>query len=277
MKSLVSLIDHKILADMAPKVSASKLARQKEIISALGAMLSGFLVRFEVTTSLRIAHLLAQLAHESDGFCTLEEYASGAAYEGRKDLGNIKAGDGKRYKGRGPIQLTGRDNYRAFSKWIRTFVVNAPDFEAQPELVAQFPWAVWAVFYFWSTRNLNALADNDDLIGMTRKINGGTNGLKDRAYYLAKAKKAVARLEADLIGRVQNFTLLRRGQRGDAVEQLQRALRAIDFYHLGIDGVFGTGTEQAVRAFQRANKLVVDGLVGKNTFAKLEAASKVSA
>lgn len=277
VKSLVSQIDHKILAAIAPKVFASKLARQKDIISATGAMLSGFLALFEIITPLRIAHLLAQLAHESDGFCTLEEYASGAAYEGRKDLGNIKAGDGKRYKGRGPIQLTGRDNYRSFSKWIQAFVVNAPDFEAQPELVAQFPWAVWAVFYFWSTHNLNALADDDDLIGVTKKINGGINGLKDRAYYLAKAKKAVAQLQATAIGQVQNFTLLRRGQRGEAVEQLQRALRSIDYYHLSIDSIFGTGTEQAVRAFQRANKLVVDGLVGKKTFAKLEATSKVSA
>lgn len=277
MTSLVSLINHKILADIAPKVSAQKAARQTAIISAFGAVLPSFLIRFEITTPLRIAHLLAQLAHESDGFCTLEEYASGAAYEGRKDLGNIKAGDGKRYKGRGPIQLTGRDNYRAFTKWIRQIVSNAPDFEAQPELVAEFPWAAWAVFYFWSTRKLNTIADNDDLINLTKKINGGTNGLKDRAYYLAKAKKAVAKLEADLIGKVQNFTLLRRGMRGDAVEQLQRALRSLHYYHLGIDGVFGTGTEQAVRSFQRANKLVADGLVGKKTIEKLDTLSKVAA
>ncbi len=277
MTSLVSLINHKILADIAPKVSAQKAGRQTAIISAFGAVLPSFLNRFEITTSLRIAHLLAQLAHESDGFCTLEEYASGSAYEGRKDLGNIKTGDGKRYKGRGPIQLTGRDNYRAFTKWIRQIVNNAPDFEAQPELVAEFPWAAWAVFYFWSTRKLNTLADTDDLIGLTKKINGGTNGLKDRAYYLARAKKAVAKLEADIIGKVQNFTLLRRGMRGDAVEQLQRVLRSLHYYHLGIDGVFGTGTEQAVRSFQRANKLVADGLVGKKTYEKLDTLSKVAA
>lgn len=275
--SLVSQIDHKILAAIAPNVSARKLVQQKEIISAFGAMLAGFLDRFEVTTPLRIAHLVAQLAHESDGFCTLEEYASGVAYEGRKDLGNIRVGDGRKFKGRGPIQLTGRDNYRAFTKWIRQLVSNAPDFEAKPELVAEFPWAAWAVFYFWSTRKLNELADSDDLIALTKKINGGTNGLKDRAYYLAKAKKAVARLEADLIGSVQKVTLLRRGMRGAAVEQLQRDLRALGFYHLTIDGIFGTGTEQAVRSFQHANKLTVDGLVGKKTLGMLEALSKVAA
>ncbi len=182
-----------------------------------------------MTTSLRIVHFLAQLAHESDGFCAMEEYASGAAYEGRADLGNTQPGDGKRFKGRGPIQLTGRANYRAFTKWIRQYVADAPGFEAKPELVATWPWAAWAVFYFWSTRNLNDLADRDDLVAITKRINGGTNGLSDRAAYLAKAKDIVAEISADAIAFEPGDTVLRRGMRGLSVADLQRGLRAAGF------------------------------------------------
>lgn len=219
---------------------------------------------------MRIAHFLAQLAHESDGFCAIEEYASGAAYEGRLDIGNTKVGDGKRFKGRSPIQLTGRDNYRAFTRWIKAYVPDAPDFEAKPELVATWPWAAWAVFFFWSTKGMNALCDNDDLVGVTKRVNGGRNGLDERAAYLVKAKKIIAEIQGDLVGEEQDYSLLRRGMRGESVERVQRALQTAGFYHLSIDGIFGGGTEQAVRSFQREYKLGVDGLVGRKTMAKLE-------
>jgi len=184
---LASQINHTVLAALAPRVAVKKIAQQQSIISSFGPLLPELLKRFQVTNALRIVHFLAQLAHESDGFCAMEEYASGAAYEGRADLGNTQPGDGKRFKGRGPIQLTGRANYRAFAMWIRQYRSDAPNFELKPELVATWPWAAWAVFYFWSTRNLNDLADRDDLVAITKRVNGGTNGLSDRAAYLAKA------------------------------------------------------------------------------------------
>lgn len=133
-------------------------------------------------TGLRLAHFMGQCAHESGGFRYMEEIASGAAYEGRKDLGNTQAGDGKRYKGRGPIQLTGRANYRAFGREVGI------DFEAHPEIVAFPSIGLMAAVRYWNSRGLNALADADDLVGITRKINGGTNGLEDRKAKTAKAK-----------------------------------------------------------------------------------------
>lgn len=133
-------------------------------------------------TGLRLAHFMGQCAHESGGFRYMEEIASGQAYEGRADLGNTQPGDGRRYKGRGPIQLTGRANYRAFGREVGI------DFEAHPEMVAFPSVGLMAAVRYWNSRNLNALADADDLLGITRKINGGTNGLEDRKVQTAKAK-----------------------------------------------------------------------------------------
>lgn len=135
---------------------------------------------------LRLAHFMAQLAHESGGFRYMEEIASGAAYEGRKDLGNVIPGDGKRYKGRGPIQLTGRANYKRFGG------ICGIDFENHPELPALPSIGLHVALLYWRDRNLNALADKDDLEGITRKINGGLNGLTDRRVQLVKAKGLLA-------------------------------------------------------------------------------------
>jgi putative chitinase len=133
-------------------------------------------------SGLRLAHFMGQCAHESGGFIYMEEIASGAAYEGRADLGNVQPGDGKRYKGRGPIQLTGRANYRSFGREVGI------DFEAHPEAVAFPSIGLMAAVRYWNSRNLNAKADADDLLGITKAINGGTNGLYDRVARTAKAK-----------------------------------------------------------------------------------------
>ena len=133
-------------------------------------------------TGLRLAHFMGQCAHESGGFRYMEEIASGQAYEGRKDLGNVVPGDGKRYKGRGPIQLTGRANYRSFGREVGI------DFESHPEIVAFPSIGLMAAVRYWNSRGLNALADADDLVAITRKINGGERGLDDRKGQTAKAK-----------------------------------------------------------------------------------------
>lgn len=150
--------------------------------------LNGTMTVFEINTPLRQAHFLAQLAHESGSLRYVREIASGKAYEGRKDLGNVKPGDGVKYKGRGLIQLTGRANYEAFNRWLNrsgTNVVEHPEELEKPELAALV--AGW----FWSRTGLNKLADKDDVRGVTRKINGGFNGLDDRMKHLAQAKKAL--------------------------------------------------------------------------------------
>ncbi|CZT36378.1 peptidoglycan-binding protein [Rhizobium sp. 9140] len=274
LPTLASSVDASSLYAIVPRSTGLIGQKQKAIIAGFAAILPEMLIRFEVTSALRIAHLLAQVAHECDGFCTLEEYASGAAYENRKDLGNVKAGDGKRFKGRCPLQLTGRDNYRRFTIWMRDIQPNCPDFEAQPELVAEFPWAAWAVFFFWSTKKLNDIADRDDLIAVTKVVNGGRNGLDDRRLKLGKAKSVVTELQVKLIAANQNtpnaVTILRRGSKGPAVDQLQRGLAAAGHYLLTVDGDFGPGTEAAVKTFQRARGLVVDGIVGRETLAMIQ-------
>ena len=133
-------------------------------------------------SSLRLAHFMAQLCHESGSFRYMEEIASGAGYEGREDLGNVYAGDGRRYKGRGPIQLTGRANYRTFGRRLGI------DLERHPEIAAIPSIGLHTALEYWRDRGLNAWADRDDVLTITRKINGGTNGLADRKYHLAKIK-----------------------------------------------------------------------------------------
>jgi putative chitinase len=263
---LSARIDASVLQAIVPKSGAGQISVTKQF----GEMLPALLDRFEVDTPLRIAHLLAQTAHESDNFCTTEEYASGSAYEGRVNLGNTQPGDGKRFKGRGPIQLTGRANYVRFTAWMRGFISDCPDFVAKPELVETFPWAGWAVFFFWSEHNLNAYADRDDLVGETKVINGGKNGLAHRAELLAKAKTVIAGLQGVEMSGRQAFAVINRGMSGQTVEDLQRALAAGGFYMQAIDGQFGAATEGALKLFQRARGLTVDGVAGRETFAALE-------
>src|SRR4029078_6237722 len=122
------------------------------------------MAEFGITSYLRETAFLAQLAHESAEIRYMEEIASGAAYEGRADLGNTQPGDGKRFKGRGPIQLTGRANYRAAAKALGL------DLEAQPQLAATPEVGFRVAAWFWTTRKLNALADTGNTIGITRAI-----------------------------------------------------------------------------------------------------------
>lgn len=140
---------------------------------------------FGIDSPQRWAHYLAQIAHESLELRYSEEIASGKAYEGRKDLGNIYKGDGVRFKGRGLIQLTGRTNYTAYKDFCGFDVVR------QPELLAKPVGAVRSSMWFWKSNGLNALADRDEFTAITKRINGGTNGIEDRRKYLARAKRVL--------------------------------------------------------------------------------------
>ncbi|NON71195.1 C39 family peptidase [Corynebacterium silvaticum] len=135
------------------------------------------------TTVRRAAMFCAQIGHESAGLRYMEEIASGDAYEGRSDLGNIHPGDGRRFKGSGPIQLTGRNNFRAFTRWVQSRGLTTLDFEQHPELVRQDPrWGFLAATWYWTVARpeINDLCDAEDIEGVTRAINGGLNGFQDR-------------------------------------------------------------------------------------------------
>ncbi|MFT3898846.1 MAG: hypothetical protein QM728_01185 [Gordonia sp. (in: high G+C Gram-positive bacteria)] len=136
------------------------------------------------TTVDRAAMWLAQIGHESAGLRYMEEIASGEDYEGRKDLGNTKKGDGKRFKGRGPIQVTGRTNYTELSKWAHEngYVPTAKFFVEHPDELSSNHYGFLGVTWYWTVARpqINSLADAGDLEGVTRAINGGLNGLADR-------------------------------------------------------------------------------------------------
>ena len=170
-----------LTSDQIRKV-VGKSASQKIIDNVIKSM-DTYAVEFGLDRPERSVHFLAQIAHESAHFRTTTEYASGAAYEGRKDLGNNYPGDGKRFRGRGLIQLTGRANTRTFTAWMRKREPGSMDFEANPERVAEFPWAFLASVYYWDSRNLNRYADSNNIEMITRRINGGLNGYADRLRY----------------------------------------------------------------------------------------------
>ena len=127
------------------------------------------------------------MAHESGELAWFHEFASGMEYDISKNpklakgLGNVNPGDGPRYKGRGPIQLTGRNNYRACGKALGLDLEGNPDIAVQPGVA--FRTAGW----FWTTRGLNALADQSDYRAITKRINGGYNGYADRVKYYERA------------------------------------------------------------------------------------------
>lgn len=140
---------------------------------------------FDINTPLRISHFIAQLAHESGSLNYVRELSSGRQYEFRKNLGNINAGDGVKYRGRGLIQLTGRSNYEKFQKYLGEL----PNIIDKPELLEQPHLAVMVSCWFWKTKGLNELADVDNFNRITRIINGGTNGIDERRMFLSRAKK----------------------------------------------------------------------------------------
>ncbi len=136
------------------------------------------LSRFEINTPNRMRHFIAQISHESGGGKWMKELASGDAYEGRKDLGNTQPGDGRRFKGAGLIQLTGRANYYAFAK----FMNNPKIMEGVDYVALNYP--ATSAGFWWHNNKMNDLCDRDPTVEeVTRRVNGGTNGLADRKVY----------------------------------------------------------------------------------------------
>ena len=262
-------INGETMLEIAPRFSGKPAKAQAAIVGDVGPVLSEILEAYQIDTRLRIAHFLAQTCHESAGFRTTEEFATGAAYEGRKDLGNIKPGDGRRYKGRGLLQLTGRANYRAYGAALGV------DLETNPLLAAEPRLSLRIAGEYWKKRKINPLCDRDDVIAVTKAVNGGLNGLEDRRQLVAKAKAAIARIEGAECGTATRGKrpVLHRGARGPAVAELQRMLRKLG-YPLAIDGDFGAATELAVMRVQAGQRITADGLVGMQTWKALATAIK---
>ena len=264
------------------------------------AALYEVLPMYEITTERRVAHFLSQCAHESANFKRLEENLNYSAkalravfgrYFGdppKRDadeyhrqpemianyvymdefrkykMGNIHEGDGWLFRGRGLKQLTGRENYSRFGDSIGMTA------EEAAEYVQSFNGAIQSACWFWDTNNLNDIADGDNVKLMTKKINGGSIGLEDRQRRYINAMKVLGMPfevheeddddEDDIL---DDIGVLRRGSRGDGVKMMQEALG------LDADGVFGRGTERALKLWQTDNGLTPDGVAGPLTMAKL--------
>lgn len=150
-------------------------------INTYGPLLNRYMHNYNICGKLRESAFIATIIWESGSFKYTREIASGKAYEGRKDLGNIYKGDGERFRGRGLIMVTGRTNYEQVSKALNI------DFVANPEILEQPEWAVRSACWWWNSRDLNAIADTGDFRKVTRIVNGGYTHLKEREFYYEKA------------------------------------------------------------------------------------------
>lgn len=171
---------------MTPTLLASIMPHApKERCSTFLPFMLEAMAEFHINTPLRQAAFLAQIAHESGELRWMEEIwgptQQQACYEPpspvARMLGNFKSGDGHRFKGRGPIQITGRYNYRKFGRLL------CLDLEGQPRMVAKPEVGFRVAGAYWSTNGLNELADVEDIHGITKRINGGFNGLAERQSY----------------------------------------------------------------------------------------------
>jgi putative chitinase len=171
-----------VLRAVMPNLPADKAAEYLPMLNAAMA-------EARIDTPLRQAAFLAQIAHESGELKYFEELASGKAYENRKDLGNVKPGDGPRYKGRGPIQITGRANYRKYGKLLGVDLENNPDLAATPEVGFRIACHYWRYRSAWG--DLNDYADQGDFDHTVLGVNGGWYGYDDRVWYYNQALGAL--------------------------------------------------------------------------------------
>lgn len=199
------------------------------------------------TTVLRVAHFMGQILHESGNLIYMREIHDGSNYEGRTDLNNIYPGDGKRFRGRGVIQLTGRYNYTQFSKWAHSKgMVSSPTyFVDNPVELEQPQWAFRVASYYWTVaRNINPLADRDDLTAVTKAVNGGTRGIDDRRLNYNRAK-------------TQGSKILPSGGGGGYVSS-----RALDYYNVEPDATQLTRAYTAGRGGKKIQYVTIHHMAG---------------
>ena len=269
-------------------------------VDAWHAALVDVLPKYGITTERRMAHFISQCAHESNNFRSLEEnlnysekalnavfgryFGTGGTKRNAAEyarnpekianyvymdkfrkykMGNVKDGDGWRFRGRGLKQLTGRENYTGFGKFVGMTAEQAAEYVATPK------GAVESACWFWDTKKLNNIADGDDVTKMTKVINGGNIGLADRQARYKKAMEvfgnpvSITEDAGDDDFEIEDIGVLRKGSRGEGVKIMQEALG------VSADGAFGPGTERALKAWQTANGLTADGIAGPMTLEKL--------
>ena len=248
------------------------------------------LPKYEINTPNRIAGFFAQCGHESMNFTVLSEnlnyrtetleklfskYFSKAGrnaadyakqpekianviYASRMGNGDTASGDGYRFRGRGVIQLTGRDNYTAFGKSVGMTAEQVIDY------VQTKKGALESACWYWASRKINAASDKSDITLMTKLVNGGTIGLEDRLKHYTEALAVLGGAVPAPITNAEAIPgVLKKGSTGEAVKRMQAELG------LEADGSFGPATETAVKKWQAANGLAADGIVGPKTLAKL--------
>lgn len=251
---------------------------------------------WQINTVERVAGFVAQCSHESAGFKTLSEnlnysadglnkifpkyfknagrdanaYArnpekiANVVYANRMGNGDTASGDGFRYRGRGLIQLTGKSNYTGFAEAMEMDLDEALDY------IQTKKGALDSAAWFWDKNNLNKYCDEGDIVGMTKRINGGTIGLEDRQKHFEHAKAVLgsgggssSHSESSNTGSSNFNTVLKEGSRGPLVQQLQESLG------LNADGDFGPGTKRALQNWQMQNGLEADGVAGPKTLQAL--------
>lgn len=262
------------------------------------AAMTKVLPEWDITTVERVAGFMSQCAHESGNFRVLVENLNYSAeqlnkvfpkyfvragrdanqyarqpekianivYADRMGNGNTASGEGWKFRGRGLIQLTGKNNYSSFAKNRNMSLDEAIEYLGTKE------GALESACWFWNERDLNRVADARDIVTMTRLINGGENGLDDRKEKWERALRilgstssapAAAKPSVSTESATKPQRTLRRGDRGADVKALQEALK------IGADGIFGAGTESALRTWQAKNGLTPDGIAGATTIARL--------
>ena len=184
---------------ITPALLESALGARRDLADLYAHHLDAACEAYEINTPLRLAHFLAQVGHESKALLHSSEIwgptPAQERYEGRADLGNIQPGDGRKFLGRGLLQTTGRANYRSLRDRLRAHGIDAADFEAAPELLEQPRWAALSACDYWDMRSINRMADRDDHEAVTRAVNGGTNGIADRARRLERIKAVLAAVQ----------------------------------------------------------------------------------
>lgn len=258
------------------------------------------LPKYDITTENRVAGFLAQCAHESNNFKVMQENLNYSAdglrrifpkyfkdvdpddyarqpekianrvYASRMGNGDEESGDGWKYRGRGVIQLTGHDNYSKFAKDMDMSLEEVVDYLETVE------GAIMSAAWYWNSRKINGAADANDIVKMTKLVNGGTIGLDDRKKHYAhileifeteyeeddSEESDIEEEESDDEA-INVNQVLKKGSKGPTVAALQEAL-GVD-----ADGSFGSGTEKALKAWQEENDLTPDGIAGPKTLTKL--------
>lgn len=195
-------------------------------------------------------------------------------YGGR--LGNVYPGDGYKFRGRGILQLTGRDAYKHFGDLIDMDLTGNPELAAKPEI------SIRIAIAYWMSLGLNDWADNDDILAVSRGINGGNpkrniqpNGMSDRKYWLARIKKIGLGQDAEAAISLAPGTL-KEGDESEEVKRLQSLLRAKGYAAGAIDGIYGANTRRAVATFQSDHGLSdASGVWLASYWPQLEAAENI--